>query len=191
MPKGPNERFFVELVPDFDQKKKWASIEKQTADLISFFRGEISRQVEILGTPMAKNLYLESKGGEDLAPDLVEPARSGIKSQTHDLFRSDVKQRRGKKEFFLEIRKEDVIFSIEAKVVRVPYLGLIRHRGNKKILPNMETENAAWIMGSITSMALAVKNQYLWLVMDAREDPSRKRPPSRSRRKGKMSKWLT
>ncbi len=191
MPKGAQERFFVELVPDFDQKKKWASIEEQAADLIDFFRGEISRQVEVLGAPVAKNLYLESKGGEDLAPDLVEPGRSGIKSQTHDLFRSDVKQRRGKREFFLEIRREEVVFSIETKAVRVPYLGLVRHRGNKKILPEADTANATWIMGHVTSMALAVKNQCLWLVIDAREDPSRKRPPSRSRRKGKESKWLT
>lgn len=193
MPYGLFEQFFVELVPDFDQKKKWAALEEQANDLSSLFREEIERQIQVLGAPVAKVFYMETKSGEELAPDIVEPARSRIREQAYDNFRTDLstearlKARRNSK-YSLEVRREEVHFSVEGMSVRVPYLGLIRHRPNKRIFA--ASEDAGWSMANTTSMRLVVKNRYLCLVIDTREDPSlktKKKPPAQRR----SSKWLT
>jgi hypothetical protein len=192
MPKGPREQFFVELIPDFDQKKKWAVLEEQANELISLFKEEIERQVVVLGTPVAKVFWMETKSGGELAPDIVEPARSRIREATYDNFRPELpeeeRRRRGRAKFSLEVLPSEVHFSITEKNVRVPYLGLVRHRHNNKIL--VDTDVAGWAMENITSMRLTVRNQYLCLVIDTREDPSlktKKKPPAHR----KSSKWLT
>ncbi len=135
----------------------------------------------------------DTDGKGVLAPDIVEPARSRIKEQVHDNFRLDLtaearKKARANHKYSLELPREEVHFSVEGMNVRVPYLGLIRYRYNNKILA--ASEGAAWSMENTTSMRLTVRNQYLCLVIDTREDPSlktRKKPPERRR----SSKWLT
>lgn len=193
MPKGQSEQFSVELIPDFDQKKKWAALEEQAAELASLFKDEIERQIAVLGTPVAKVFWMETKSGGELAPDIVEPARSRIREQVYDNFRLDLtaearKRARANSKYSLEVERGDVHFSVESTSVRVPYLGLIRHRRNQKILA--ASEEAGWSMANTTSMRLAVKNRYLCLVIDTREDPSlktKKKPPEQR----KSSKWLT
>lgn len=193
MPKGAREQFFVELIPDFDQKKKWSVLEEQANELISLFKEEIERQVVVLGSPVAKVFWMEAKSGDGLAPDIVEPARSRIREATYDNFRPELpaeerRRRRGRAKFSLEVPPSEVHFSVAGKNVRVPYLGLIRHRHNNKIL--VGTEVAGWSMANVTSMRLTVRNNYLCLVIDTREDPSlktKKKPPAQR----KSSKWLT
>jgi hypothetical protein len=193
MPRGFREQYFVELVLDFDQKKRWAALEDQAQELALLHKDEIERQVVVLGTPVAKNFWMEAKSGDGLAPDIVEPARTRIREQVYDNLRLDLsaEARRGKKrntKYSLEVLPSEVHFSVEAKTMRVPYLGLVRHRHNNKILSM--TEATGWAMANTTSMRLAVKNQYLCLVIDTREDPSlkkKKKPPERR----KSSKWLT
>jgi hypothetical protein len=193
MPKGLREQFSVELVPDFDQRKKWASLKTQAEQLSSLFREEIERQIQVLGAPVAKVFYMETKSGEGLAPDIVEPARSRIREQVYDNFRTDLspgarlRARRSVK-YSLEVRGEDVHFSVERMSVRIPYLGLVHHRKNKHILA--VSEGANWSMANTTSMRLVVKSRHLCLVIDTREDPSlktKKKPPAQR----KSSKWLT
>lgn len=193
MTRGLHEQFFVELVPDFDQKKKWAVLEAQAEELSSLFREEIERQIQVLGSPVAKVFYMETKSGKELAPDIVEPARSRIREQTYDNFRTDLptEARRGRSrntKYSLEVLPSEVHFSVETASVRVPYLGLVRHRPNKKIFSS--SEGSRWSMQNTTSMRLAIKNHYLCLIIDTREDPSlkmKKKPPE----KRKSSKWLT
>ncbi len=183
----------MELMPDFDQKKKWAMLEGQSRELARLFKEEIERQIVVLGAPVAKVFWMEAKSGEDLAKDIIEPARSRLREQVYDNFRLDLSAEERKKtkrptEYSLEIDRSDVHFSVSERNVRVPYLGLIKHRPNNKILVN--TETAGWSMGNTTSMRLVVRNQYLCLVIDTREDPSlktKKKPPE----KRKSSKWLT
>jgi len=180
-------------MPDFDQKRKWSLLDAQARTLSAFFTDEIERQVEVLGSPVAKNLYMETVSGEGVAPDISEPARTRLREQSYDNFRQDVSRSErvrgvGRREKPLEVLPADIIFSTDGQHVRVPYLGLIRHRPNNKIIA--ASENAAWAMGNVTSARLVVRNQRLCLVIDTREDPSlrtKRKPPA----KRKSSKWLT
>ncbi len=192
MSKGFREQFFVELILDFDQKKKWAALESQCKDLSSLWKEEIERQIVVLGTPVAKVFWMEGKSGEELAPDIVEPARSRIREQVYDNFRLDLSEEARKKarrnaQYSVEVSREEVHFSTERMSVRVPYLGLVRYRKNMHVLSS--SEGSKWIMENTMSMRLAVKSRYLCLIIDTREDPSlktKKKPPSRR----KSSKWL-
>lgn len=189
MPRGQGEQFFVELKPDYDQKKVWERIEKQSMEISDVFKGEVRRQHAILGTPIAKNLYLEAPSVFDFAHELLPLAVLRIKEAVHDTFREEVKRKRGRGMFPVEVDPRDVHFSTMGTIVRIPYLGLVKHRPNQKILST--SDESKWVMENVTSMRLTVKNHYLCLVIDCREDPSPKKkakskPPSRK----KSSKWL-
>lgn len=189
MAKGFSEKYSVELVLDFDQKKAWEKLESQASDLFKLFKEQIARQVQILGTPMAKNLWMEQSSPEEpeIAPALLPLARSRVREAAYDRHRTDVKQRGNRDQFSVEVPKADVVFSTVEKLVRIPYLGLVRHRGNQKILTSSEC--ASWAMENVTSMRLGRVNQRLCLVIDCREDPSFV-PRKKTAGKARSSKWL-
>jgi hypothetical protein len=106
----------------------------------------------------------------------------------HDTYQPGVKRRGRRSLYPVEVDPKDVHFSTTERLVRVPYLGLVKHRHNNKILAH--SEETAWLMENVTSMRLAVRNQHLCLVIDCREDPTpkkraRKKPSSR-----RSSEWL-
>jgi hypothetical protein len=180
------EQFFVELTPDFDQKRAWRRLEERVKDVVSVFEEEISRQVSVLGSPMAKNLYLESRPSFSFEHGLSDLAVLRVKEAVHDTYRPGV--RKGRNGIYpVEVDPKEVHFSTVERLVRIPYLGLVKHRHNNKILSH--TDGTAWLMGNVTSMRLTVRNNYLCLVIDCREDPT----PKRAREKKpswRSSKWL-
>jgi len=190
MPRGFREKFRVELLPDFDQKKAWERVNAQASGLFRLFKEQIGRQVQVLGTPMAKNLWMEQSSPEEAetAPDLSPLTRLRLREAAHDTYRTDIRQRGRRDVLFLEVPKEEVIFSTVERLVRLPYLGLVRHRHNNKIL--VSSECAAWQMENVTSMRLGLVHQRLCLVIDCREDPSFKRPVKKAVGKPRSSKWL-
>ncbi len=189
MAKGFREQFFIELVPNFDQKKTWDRVQKQVQEIALVFTEEIARQFSILRAPMAKNLYLEAKSAFGFSHELSELAVLRVKEAVHDTYRDDVKRRRGRSLYPVEVDPKEVHFSTVERLVRVPYLGLVKHRHNNKIL--VQSEEASWLMENVTSMRLAVRNQCLCLVIDCREDPSpKKKARKRAGSKPRSSKWL-
>lgn len=191
MAKGFREKYSVELVLDYDQKKVWEKMESQASDLFKLFKEQITRQVQILGTPIAKNLWMEQSSPEEaeIAPSLLPLARSRVREAAYDKYRTDVKQRGGREALFVEVPKADVVFSTVEKLVRLPYLGLVRHRDNNKIL--VSSECAAWAMENVTSMRVGRVNQHLCLVIDCREDPSFvTKKKTKAGKKARSSKWL-
>lgn len=190
MPSGHREQFFVELVLDWDQKREWARLTSTASRLAAICNEEIKRQVQVLGAPMAKNLYLESSLDAGFEHPLSELAVRRIKEAAHDTY-WEKSRKRGMSLFPIEVDPSEVAFSTSERKVRVPYLGLVSHRPNNKILPAIETENASWVMSNVTSMRLAVRNRYTVLVIDSREDPSPKKASKKKRKASpRASRWL-
>ena len=188
MPKGRQEQFFVELFPNYDQKKEWERMEKLAGDIAAIFKEEVRRQIVVLKALLAKNLYLEAESKFDFPHPFNKLAVLRIKEAVHDCYRPEVKRARGRNLYPIEVDPKEVNFSTVDKMVRIPYLGLVRHRHNNKIL--VSTDGAAWAMENVTSMRIAVRNNYLCLVIDCREDPSPKKKARKKPSSRKSSKWL-
>ncbi len=181
------EKFFVELMPDYDQKKTWERIHGEATRIGEVFNEEMGRQVQILKTQMAKNLYLEAKVDLHFPHSLDELAVLRVKEAAYDTFK--VKKRKGRTMYPIELDQKQVHFSVMEKTVRVPYLGVVRHRGNSHIMSG--SEESKWLMSNVTSMRLEVKNNHLGIMIDVRDNPTPKAPKKKAAsRKAKSSRWL-
>ena len=134
---------------------------------------DLDSQVRTLGILVHKSLYMEGlEAMWSLAPDLDAFSMEGTASVIYDVERARVESAapwpQGRKSTVrIRVCPSDVAFSTSEQFVRVPYLGLVRHRRNRFIVPSVDqSDNKSWLWRNVSFMELSVFNNDNILTID-------------------------
>lgn len=191
--RGPREAFKVELEPDFDQKRAWKRLQEDAAKVVKAVRRDLETQMKSLKFLVAKNLFLEGRSGEEERGSLDDFSLARLREWAYDSFDPSAPAGRAKNvKAPIQLKVEDVTFSLSDDRVRIPYLGLTRYRYNQRIVPSggTDSENKQWLLANIRSFFLRELNYALCLVVDTSETGTTLGESKRQTTRRRSSKWL-
>lgn len=209
MPKGRRETFKVEIFPDHGQRKAIDAVEREASGLHKSVEQELVRQYntiklfhseqEVVKAVFENRSYFGSSLLDEHSVTAV--ARSAYASFLERVSAADgedIELRRGRRvKPEVDVRLEDVVFAVTERVVRVPYVGLVKHAMNRFILTNFQrppeggvSEEKKDLNRRLRRVFLGTQNSVYYLLMDctdpraaAREGgPTVARGPSRAGR---------
>ncbi|KKM01995.1 hypothetical protein LCGC14_1788840 [marine sediment metagenome] len=212
MGKGFRERFRVKLYLERPQKKAWALMGEQAKAVTILANAGLERwEYTLEGGIIARDFFLTDKlkrGAEALAPDLLPLTVEGLLDRAWSAFSARIGRKakhrnQGTYSPEFDLPPDQVVFSISETIVRVPYLGLVRHVRNKFIQAKDLTQvsdNIRWLQQNIRRMWLGNQASDHFLHIDCtneEEDARRKAARAEKLRVRKMrksertvSKWL-
>lgn len=192
MAKGSFESFRIELVLDIDQRRAWSRISSEARSVHAAVQEELSRQLKKLGFVVAKSLILEGRAALDVRRELSHDSFQHARSWAYDSFSPPLRPRGRRANVPVLVDPGSVSFSVSDNVVRIPYLGLVRHKPNRRIVPSggAETENKAWLLANVKTMDLREVNNSVCLVVDCSEEGGRRPPTKRRTRRRRAEGWL-
>ena len=165
--------FKVCLILDRDQKRTWLRLESQAHALRAKILSDLDSQVRTLGILIHKSLYMEGlEALRSFAPDLDTFSMEGTVSAIYDVERARIESAaprpQGRKSTVrIRVCSSDVTFSTSEHSVRIPYLGLVRHRKNRFIIPSTDqSDNKSWLWRNVSFMELSVFNNDNILMID-------------------------
>lgn len=191
--------FKMELLFDYDQKKAWKEVTAEASRLYRLFRKELMRQHDSLGFVVARNFFTEREELPDSSfPDYVV---RHVAAHTHDMFDPSKKNNSRFSRAPILLDKGQVHFSLTENVVRLPHLGAVRYRKNKRFSTKASmTENQQWLSSNVSSMILQELNNKPVLIVDCtdeedRRERLRRKKERRSKKKSARAsatarKWL-
>lgn len=163
MAKGSRKSFRIRLLLTPEQKAVFKKLEKQYSSLGAAVRAELEKQQETIGGPVGKGLYAESfRRMSEHAPDLDEAALRDAVSACYDSAKrsieSGLNRPRRKPSLDVTVDPGQVSFSTSDRLVRIPYLGLVRFSRNRFIVPGSGpgTEDKAALWRSVRRISLTV-----------------------------------
>jgi hypothetical protein len=144
MPRAPQSVFKIPLYFDRAQSKIYDSLERQTSEIMVDVLREAQGQLDgeslvlpesfVLKSVMDLMTHRSSAEKVGLTEFSIRSAIRDAYSKISSMSDSAKERRRGRRKILVEVPSDEVIFSTLERLVRVPYLGLIKHASNVRII---------------------------------------------------------
>ena len=185
MPKGARESFRVEILPDLLQRKSLRRALEAAGSVRRRATDELIRQYNTIGLFQSEQEVLRTVLEDGMSDGLGEAAVRHAVKEAYEAFQVLVASARGGEisvrrrltpATVVEVPKEDVVFAVTDRSVRIPYVGVVRYRNNQFITAGMRAgdaprpENVQWLWANVTRVCVGAQASVHFLLIDCREE---------------------
>lgn len=179
MSRASQRQFKIALYMDRAQRKAFDAIEKEASSIHTAVLREAAPAFEESSLIPPRESVIKAVmewRRETMANGMMTDfSAESVARESHDrwILKNDGKIDRGRRYTpRVEVPVDDVVFSVSERLVRIPYLGLVKHASNQKIISDpgvASIGNKATLGSMIRRVFIGSQNSTFFILMDCTE----------------------